>query len=326
MKNLSKKVTGYKLVAVCAALSGVMLTGCSSSSSSGSDDPDGAAAGLAFDGYLRNALVCVDENLNKECDDSEPQTTTGEGGEFELTGLTDEQLLLPLVMEATGDTIDEDDPTASVDTALKFLAPSGSETISGFSTIIQILVERKIAEARDAGETVPSLADLKAEASAELAAELGIPNADLTAFDPIAIKNNENASEAQRRAAAKAHLVNQVLSQQIITLRPLAESISMGSNNRAAFGAVISKLSVSDLRAAVEKDFPDTTGLPELINAIADQVVSETQPETPTAQEIQEQAEIDEEAAEEIVDQVGVEQEPTGGTGATGGTGGTGTS
>ncbi len=323
MKNLSKKVTGYKLVAVCAALSGVMLTGCSSSSSSGNDNPDGVAAGLAYDGYLQNARVCVDENLNKACDAPEPQTTTGPGGQFELTGLTDAQQALPLVMEATADTIDEDDPTAPVDQNLKFLAPAGSQTISGFSTIVQVRVEQKIAEAREAGQTVPSLADLRNEASAELATELGIAGADLTNYDPIAIKNNPNANEAQRTAAAKAHLVNQVLSQQIITLRPQAEANANG-NNRAAFGAAINKLNVADIRTAVDTD---TAGLAlqDIITAVADQVVSETQPVAPTPQEVNEQAEIDEEAAEGIDDQVPGDQ-PTGGTGSTGGTGGTGTS
>lgn len=326
MNNQSKKVTGYKLAAVCAALSGVVLTGCSSSSSS--DDGsllDEVYEGLAYDGYLQNALVCVDENLNKACDSSEPQDITGAGGQFELTNLTDAQLALPLVMEATEDTIDEDNPDAPVDPNLKFLAPAGSTSISGLSTIVQVRVEQKIAAARAAGQEVPSLDDLKAETSEELAAELGIGNVDLTTYDPIAVKNDEEGDPALRLAAAKAHLINQVLSEQIITLRPQAEASANG-DNRAAFGAAINKLDVTDIRNAVDND---TSGLAlqDIVTATVDQVVNETPPVAPTPQEILDQADIDDEAEEGIEEQVpGEDEEPTGGTGSTGGTGGTGTS
>ena len=40
--------------------------------------------GVAVDGYIKNAKVCIDVNLNNECDENEPSTNTDSEGKFSL--------------------------------------------------------------------------------------------------------------------------------------------------------------------------------------------------------------------------------------------------
>ncbi|MEQ9544759.1 MAG: hypothetical protein RIK85_01975 [Marinobacter sp.] len=310
MSQFKKGKFSRNLAATAILAPTMVIVGCSSSSGSSPDNGgDGSTEGFAYDGYLNNAVVCIDENLNKACDLGEPSTTTGVGGRFTLDTLTDAQLQLPLVLQTTSATTDEDD-NASVDTNLKFLAPAGSEAISGFSTIVQSKIEEALA-----GGSTDSLASLKASASAELADELGVSGVDLTSFDPIAAKADESSSEDDQTNAAKLHLVNQVLSQQIATLAPQASANANG-NETAAFGALVKKLSATNVKQAVDDD---TVGLPleAIRTTLVDAIVSEVQPSVPTTEEIEEQADADE-IVKEIIEEVVEEEEPTGATGATG--------
>ncbi|WP_417530263.1 hypothetical protein [Marinobacter lipolyticus] len=312
MSQFKKGKFSRNLAATAILAPTMVIVGCSSSSGSSSDNGgDGTSEGFAYDGYLNNAVVCVDENLNKACDPLEPSTTTGAGGRFTLDTLTDVQLQLPLVLQATSNTTDEDD-NASVDTNLKFLAPAGSRAVSGFSTIVQAKIEKALA-----GGSTASLENLKASAAAELANELGVSGVDLTAFDPIAAKSDESASEDTQTTAAKLHLVNQVLSQQIATLVPQASANANG-NETAAFGALVNKLNAANVKQAVDTD---TAGLAlaDIKTALAEAIVSETQPSVPTTQEIEEQA-AEDEIVQEIIEEE-ANEEPTGATGATGGSG-----
>lgn len=300
----------HKLAAIAVVSAAAAFTGCSDDSSS-SSTPEGSTEGVTYDGYLVGALVCVDRNLNKACDDGEPDTITEEGGEFQIDDLTDADLQYPLVMETTASTIDEDTFQA-VGAGLTFLAPAGSKAVSGFSTIIQSKIEAALAAGSDA-----SLESLKDQAAKELANELGVNGVDLTEYDPIAAKNFDLADDATKERAAKLHLVNQVLSQQIITLKPQAEANANGDNT-AAFGALVNKLNAAAVKEAVDVD---TAGLAlaDIITATREQVVSAPVPEVPSVQDILDQAELDD-IVDDIIDDL-IDDDATGATGATGGTG-----
>ncbi|MDX1756675.1 MAG: hypothetical protein R3175_11495, partial [Marinobacter sp.] len=177
MTQYSKGSIKHKLAAIAVVSAAAAFTGCSNNSSSSSSTPEGSSAGVTYDGYLVGALVCVDRNLNKACDDGEPNTITEEGGEFQIDNLSDADLQYPLVMETTASTIDEDTFQA-VGAGLTYLAPAGSKAVSGFSTIIQSKIEQALA----AGSTA-SLAELKKQAADELADELGVSGVDLTDYD-----------------------------------------------------------------------------------------------------------------------------------------------
>ncbi|PVY70810.1 hypothetical protein C8D92_108167 [Tamilnaduibacter salinus] len=310
MTHVTERKTASKLatMALLAPLAG--LTACTSSSSS--DTSGATASGVVYDGYLQNARVCVDVNLNKQCDDGEPISATDADGKFSIAGLNEDQALRPLLAVVGAGTTDADNGNA-VDPNLKFSAPPKSEAVSALSTIVQSRVETALASG--SSETI---SQLKQKFSTQLATDLGLPSGfdDPLSYDPIAAKNDESASDADRLIAAKTHLVNKVLSRQVATLN------GNTGGTTAGFNASIKKLNAQDVRNAVEND---TSGLAlaDIATAVAEQVTSEAQPAVPSQQEIQ-QAEQEQQTLKNNYDKA-VEEE-TGGTGATGGTGGSGTS
>lgn len=196
-----------KLLAAAILAPAVMFAGCSSND--GAQIPGestGEASGIAYDGYLNNAIVCVDTNLNKVCDDGEPETKSGKGGLFVFKGLTDPQQRYPYVLEAqAGVTLDEG-TNAPVPADFSYLAPPRSLTVSALSTFVQVNAEENIA----AGDSV---ADALRKAKAALAEDLGLGDRDPTAYDPIAIAK-ENSTESD--LAARIALVNQASTQAIV--------------------------------------------------------------------------------------------------------------
>ncbi|MBD3655366.1 hypothetical protein [Marinobacter sp.] len=314
-----------KLLATAILAPVMAIVGCSDNDGTTTtppvvDTPTGTTEGFAYDGYLVGATVCVDENLNKSCDTDEPQTKTGARGVFNLTGLTDAQLLSPLVLQATADTVDED-TGLPVDENLKFLAPAGSTAVSALSTVIQVKVEQAIAAAVAAGTSF-SVADLTTEVSNELAADLGVAGTDLTSFDPVA-QTTVGTTDGERIKAAKLHLVNKVLSEQIATLIPQATAIADANslNETSAVSAVIANL---DIQAVVTGVNQFTSGVSDPA-VIADYTATDANITAPTVElaDIQAAADIEATVKEAIEADIQEElnTEPTGATGATGGTG-----
>lgn len=309
------KRTGKLAMLALAPL--MALAGCSNDGAlvfPGSGGGTGTASGFAYDGYLVGALVCVDENLNKSCDTAEPQTLTGPGGTFTIPNLTPAQQVYPLVLQSTTNTYDEDNPPPGgpyLGPGLKYMAPGGSTSVNALTTVVQSKIEQAIA----AGST-SSLAALKTAAVAEVATELGLPGVDVTAFDPIAAKADTGLSSSERRDAAKLHLINQVLSEQILAVLPTAEAnaVTAGSTSTAAFGALLDNFDVADVAAAVDADTAGLT-LNQILVADETAVTSETPPAAPSGPEILAQEADDAIVATEI------DQEASTATGATGGTG-----
>jgi len=104
-------LTNCKLpIAIATA---ILLAGCDSgnapeSAKEATDSETIVISGRAADGYLVDAKVCADLNASNRCDESEPSTTTGEGGKFMLA-LTPEEANANIVVEAiAGETVDED--------------------------------------------------------------------------------------------------------------------------------------------------------------------------------------------------------------------------
>lgn len=316
MTQFKKGLFTRNLMATAILAPMMIVAGCSDNDGSPlpSGSPSGVASGFAYDGYLQNALVCVDVNLNRACDEGEPDDTTDAEGNFDIVGLTDEQLNFPLVLESTPETIDLD-TGAAVGVGLKFTAPGGSQSINGFTTIIQSKVEAAIA----AGET-GTLAELRDRAAAELARELdlasvGLGEVNLLTFDPIASKNDTSLDNSIRRAIAQLHLTNQVLSEQIMTLTPQVD------DSAAAFGALIKELDAADVFTATVASTPGSSiSLNDLLGSSTDVVVGETEPTAPTAEEIQAQEDQDATVLTELEDAASTDEpvEPTGATGATG--------
>ena len=218
------------------------------------------------------------------------------------------------MLESTTNTYDEDNPPPGgpyLGPGLKYLAPGGSTSVNALTTVVQSKIEAALA----AGSTA-TLASLKATAVAQVATELGLPGVDVTSFDPIAAKNDTGLTNGERRDAAKLHLVNQVLSEQILAVLPTAEAnaVTAGSTDTAAFGALLDNFNVADVATAVDTDTAGLT-LNQMLVADETAVTSETTPAAPSGAEILAQEADDATVAAEI------DQEAAAATGATGGTG-----
>lgn len=323
MTQVKKGLFTRNLMATAILAPMMIVAGCSDNDGSplpSEQLPTGETSGFAYDGYLVGATVCVDVNLNKACDDNEPSTTTVEGGQFELVALTESQLLKPLVLQANANTIDED-TGETVDANLKFLAPAGSQAVSALSTVIQVNVEQAIAAAVAAGQEF-SLESLKTQATNELADQLGVSGTDLTSFDPVA-QTVDGATNGDKLKAAKLHLANKVLSQQIATLIPEATAIASANSlsQASAVTAAITSLDLANVDTAVSKYTSGNSDPAAIADFTADDVAGAGELTAPTVDvaDVEAAAEIESTVQNAIEAEIEeeVNQEPTGATGGT---------
>jgi len=119
---------------------GFALTGCLSSSDDSSSSID--VSGVVADGYLSNALVCLDLNLNKQCDTNEPQATTDVDGKYSFSADTDAASNYPVIsVIVPGVTTDADDPSRELKEYV-MSAPAGKpDFISPMTTMVQTEIE-----------------------------------------------------------------------------------------------------------------------------------------------------------------------------------------
>ncbi len=96
--------------------------------------------GIAADGYLVGATVCLDLNGNLVCNSGEPAATTGAGGAFSIDATQDQIDSNPLLLVADSGTTDED-TGAPVAGDFILTAPAGSTFISPITTMVQTRVE-----------------------------------------------------------------------------------------------------------------------------------------------------------------------------------------
>lgn len=138
-----------------------LVIGCGSSSATNTQVAEVNTTGVVVDDYISGATVCVDVNKNGIADDEPNCVQTDNQGGFnfgkEVTGT--------LVMQGGFD--------IGTGKAFEgtFSAPSGSTVINPLTTIVQAMVA--------SGRTVT-------EAQNIIKATLGLPDVDLTTYDPIA--------------------------------------------------------------------------------------------------------------------------------------------
>lgn len=135
----------------------VALTACGGggggSASSGNGSGSGSAQlvtsttlnGVAVDGYLQNAKVCLDLNDNLVCDSGEPSATTGANGSYSLTApsLEAANSHRVIVEAVAGTTIDADAPGAPIGQSYVLVAPIGQHAVvSPIGTLLHHLQQR----------------------------------------------------------------------------------------------------------------------------------------------------------------------------------------
>ncbi len=178
------KIKHNKIMLALALMGISVITGCNDSNDnsitpSPSPSPSGAApySVTAIDGYLQNARVWLDLNGNYLLDDGEPNALSGAGGiaELNVDGI-DNPSDYPVVVQAiAGQTIDEDEPTAPVDSGFMMSAPAGEVAITPLSTLVHISLEESTQ-----GITDPVIIEeKKAEAIRQVAGDLGLEESEV---------------------------------------------------------------------------------------------------------------------------------------------------
>ncbi|MCQ1061331.1 hypothetical protein LRP52_48535 [Photobacterium sp. ZSDE20] len=168
-------------LSLCATSVALILAGCGSDSgSTGGGESASARTITAIDGYLGNAIVCVDRNANQKCDDGEAlDGRTALDGTFTIPAADAGYDVI--VKVARGEAKDTDQ-IGFVDNTYELLAKSDSDVVTPFTTL-----------AVKAGTTLEVLAS-----------ELGL---DLDVLSGDYIKAQESAD--QKEAAIIAHKLAQ---------------------------------------------------------------------------------------------------------------------
>lgn len=164
-----------------SAVVAAVLAACGGGGSGG--DSKTTLAGVAVDGYLKGAKVCLDLNDNNACDSGEPEATTDESGRFSMS--VDAQVAAShrvLVQVLAGVTVDQDNPGTPIEQGYTLSAPIGKQ---GVVSPLTTLVAAKML----GGST-------QADAEAWALTQLGLS-------DKAKLYNNYVGSDADTHALAK---------------------------------------------------------------------------------------------------------------------------
>ena len=130
-----------------AAAAAVLLTGCGNDSNGYLDTATDGTTPLtvtAIDGYLKNAVVCLDVNDNQVCDDSDPQNKQGtKEGVYGLFIPSDAKVAehKVIVNVIKGKTIDMDTPKITAQKSYSMTAPKGEAVVTPITTLVNFKME-----------------------------------------------------------------------------------------------------------------------------------------------------------------------------------------
>lgn len=128
-------------------------------------------SGTVIDDYLQNAVVCIDINMNGNCDTDEPTANTGTQGEYTISDVkTDVATQYPLLAVATpGLTLDSG---IAISGKYKLKSPAGKTIITPLTTMAQYAIENNPAiDAETAASTIVKAIGLTGEADADIYAD-----------------------------------------------------------------------------------------------------------------------------------------------------------
>lgn len=210
------KLRKLTLALAAVGVASVGMIGCGGSSSNRSSTT--TVSGLAIDGYLALAIVCVDTNRNKVCDPGEPQDITDENGNFSIS-TTD--TTSPLVLQAVPNQTTDISTGLPVD-SLFLTAPNGSANVTPLTTLAQVKSEVEGTSYADAQTSVIS--------------DLGLTGVtDLAGFDYIAAQSSSDSATAAAavKAAATAQVVASVITNNMSTISSSSSSANTSGNANA---------------------------------------------------------------------------------------------
>ncbi len=217
-------------------------------------------SGRVADGYLQGAVVCVDLNENRSCDDDEPSAISGEGGTYEIVK-TAETEGKPIVADVPASAIDED-TNEPIGKELVLSAPAERPD---FISPITTLVHQEL-------DDNPALDVDAAEASVK--AELGLGDDEETSLftDYVEQSRDENAERPEQfqylhqTAQIVARMMQEI--QDTIEEAVTAEGVDLAGDK--------------DARKALQRLLREEVRnlLPEITRAVSDSLAAENAAET----------------------------------------------
>ncbi|WP_133408226.1 hypothetical protein [Parashewanella tropica] len=213
-----------KLSMLATVMIGI-ITGCGDSSNKTSEPQLNTLSGnvIGGAGYIQNAKVCMDTIKNAKCDDSEKHVLTGENGEYQFEGLTDEVLnKTPLIAEIGKEAINSD-TNKPVGKAYVMAAPANSKALTTLSTQVQNLIAQGVPR-EEALRIVMALMQVDAEISKKLEEKYKNYQEAAKSSDPkikemamhiknmslVMVHNMGNAYEAVQKNGSNASAINGV--------------------------------------------------------------------------------------------------------------------
>ena len=155
------------------------------------------ASGLAIDGYLQGATVCVDINGDKQCSDNEPRDTTDANAHFVLGTFQTAPLVVEINPGVTTESPTQGGAGDAITEDFFLTAPLNSSSITPLTTLVQVGVEQGLYD------------DFTTGASA-VATALNVPaGTDIQNYDYLSAGDAEVAVAAEIvTAAIAAAIVN----------------------------------------------------------------------------------------------------------------------
>ena len=214
--------TAFRLSAISLVLGTLVACGGGGSSSTSSS----TLSGKVIDGYIVGARVCLDVNSNNKCDAGEPTTISDGTGSYVLPTYTGSIAGLQVVAEVIAGAIDLDDgiPIPANATYTLMAPAAASSTVTPLSTLISSAISA------GGGEAALSIE----QAKNQIAAETGIPVANLLAHDYKHKNDTATAQIATVTAKAIAAVTNQLATDTDIR----AAGLNAGEIAKAAVTAV----------------------------------------------------------------------------------------
>ena len=314
-----------KVITSSAAAAFLVLAGCGGSSGGGGDDTDTTLdrSGQAIDGYLVDAAVCVDVNLNAVCDDGEPSATSSDEGQWDISGFDNRFANAPTLVRATAGQTTDTDIGGTISESFRLKAPASAKVVTPITTLVQQRAQSALVDGT-AADVAEAVANAKASVESDLGS--GVSGVDILNDDYVAAQASDDS--ATQTAAKKLATTSRALNTVILdTIRRInsnlsdADKTNLDSNgtveaailNVAATksGGNLSSIS-SDVSSAIDSGGEDADLDQIASDASSNNVVTGAYSniESELSQEVS-----DIETAEDTL----VEEEETGATGGTGG-------
>jgi len=222
-------------------------------------------AGTAFDGYLNGSIVFFDGNINGVLDGDEPSTLTDRQGHFDLNVDLD---VFDTNKNGKLDTSEGrlvlkggvDMSTGTESTAV-LIAPAGSTVVTPLTTIVDSVLR--------ADATLTSVAD----AETIVKAALGLPEVELTKFDPFKAVTDGGTNAL---AAVQLQSIAAQVSDTIQQLTAVVSAAADGKVSDQAISAAVVKTVVASIVEANNKGDEVDLASKDTILAKVDKVATET--------------------------------------------------